>query len=172
MSVTERYANFPVWVSSNTEEAQELFSDLCCDRSTTVHDIRFMIDAGINPRYNNDQAFRASCGRNINVFKYFIEEYGVDINFKEISPIKNAMTSGNPEFFRILLEKSIDIPDCAIEWMIEWKCHNEINMMLEYGQDPTRVARALWCILQKKCNGIDNIMDILNKYGIDLNTVR
>ena len=78
--------------------------------------IELFINAGLNPRYNNDLLFVESCkNTDISLPCYLINNYGADVNAYDGDALVYAIENKHPRMIKMLLEMSIKITDKHIK---------------------------------------------------------
>lgn len=88
------------------------------DTTLTLDDIKFMIENGADPRYNDDDAFILSCRcADTNIMLYFINNWNVDINAQDSGGLYSAIACYRNANFKLLLECGIKIPDILFSFI-------------------------------------------------------
>ena len=89
----------------------DLFSFVIGCGEVSMDDVMIFINAGMDPRYDNDKFFVRLCRFGSKIPRYFINEYGVDVNACDGLALTNAIISNNPSTINLLLESGIRVTD-------------------------------------------------------------
>lgn len=113
--------------------------------SCNLEEIKYMVDNGADPRYNNDQPFvelcRSPC---ISIPLYFLKEYGADINAQNGQALENACYCNNYDLIDILIRNGIFITNDAIKLAINTDAYESLNVFIASGVNPQIVADLLF----------------------------
>lgn len=145
------------------------FSGICWDK-VTVEEIRYLVDNGANPRFNNDKPFVMCCRCNsVDVLLLFINEYGANINGQDGEALTMAVREKNYEAFKFLIESGITVSDKLIETVFRSNENKFIQIMIEFGVPVERIAKIYWKYLISEFDFVINKLNLFNKNGLDLN---
>jgi hypothetical protein len=153
------------------DDINRFFID-CCNHGT-LEDIKYMIECGVNPHMNEDEAFVRSCSRNDPAIgKYLLTEHNANINAQYDGPAKLASV----QMMKILLECGIVITNEIIRehiWTEYPECSPMIKLFLEYGIDREKIAEVFfkWNFSEQNSKTYFNILKILSDDGTDFNQV-
>lgn len=138
----------------------------------TLDEIKFMIENGADPRYNNDEAFLRICtSRDLNIPLYFINDCNADVNVNNSIALEYAIEFGNINNVKLLLESGINITDEAIRKTGTARNANPveiIRLLMDY-VDHERVNN---CVLAKISKNISKNDKKIIKYLIENGTDR
>ena len=180
--------------SGKWEDTNKFFVTVC--QYTSMAGIRYMVDRGANPRYNNDEPFVMACLNSSEVVRYFINEHGVNINAHDGQGIINAIYKGKIETIKILLDQGIPVTENMIKSSIHTNIENHtliIDLFLQYS-DATETALIyfktfseiqsnvtmpinnwfmssiiVYLPLLKIMSTLPEVMKLFRKYDVDLN---
>jgi len=131
--------------------------------------IKYLINAGVNPRYNNDEFLINSCRFcDIKTIAYLIDDCGCNINASSSKALVNAFIFDRTDAAKFLLDSNIKItPD-----VLETAClnKNHAKLLLDFNVDINLIA--YHCITTKQITQQNKIFETINfliDAGADLN---
>lgn len=139
----------------------------------TLDEIKFMIDNGANPRYDDDTAFLLACTMSdTNILLYFISDCNVNINTLSGFALEQAIWSESIDNVKLLLENGIKVTDRAIQRVATQDNSVELLKILMNYVDQQRVIE---CISKKICYSLlasyQDIIKFLVQNGTDYGTI-
>ena len=137
----------------------------------TLADAQVFFSTGINPRHNNDQFFVELCKCHTLIPKYFINEYGADVNAHDGLALANALSADNGSIIKMLLELGATITENHIT--IALNNHENLDRLNRYGNiSKELIAKMLMVKLFDKANKQDRVLaKLLVMDEVDFNDV-
>ena len=145
----------------------KLFYQLRYDKKITVEGIRVFINAGMDPRYNNDRFFVKLCRHNTSIARFFINEHGVDVNAHNGKALYYALMVNNRETIKLLLDSGATVSDKHLQIALEHE--DNMEFLHKYGISEQVMAAKLNTYLRNK-SFISTAKQLVNN-GMDFNVV-
>jgi len=139
-----------------------------------LQQIEFMIDHGANPRYNNDKPFVLSCANiDINVPRYFINNWNVDINAHDGEAMMNAMYEERLATIKLLLDCNITLTDGVITTSVELRLLDTIELFINYSVDPQHIGKLYMekMLENRYTKPFSQVISRLSKNNVDFNEI-
>jgi hypothetical protein len=165
---------------SNSKIDKILLSDIFSinyeRHNLSLNQIKLLVDAGANPRHDNDYAFVNSCSYgNIETVKYFLYECGCDINARNSYALTTAIYEENFNIAKFLIDSGIKITDKNI---ISGIYHPKfIKLFLDNDVNIEYMGKIVWSNLSYGDLDLDEkrghimYMKELVKLGVDFNQI-
>ncbi|XWV25121.1 hypothetical protein QJ856_gp0655 [Tupanvirus deep ocean] len=156
-------------INSDKDEANRFFLDLC-RYGKNIKTIKYLVDAGIDPRQNDDQAFVNAClSGDFDVISYLVNHCGANVNAQNGKGIINVIGNLSKKSIKLLLENGAILSENIINEAIKNDDMASIEAFIEHGIDPYKIALIYWKYVSRfSCFDIE-IMSFLIKNNVDLN---
>ncbi len=144
----------------------------------SLKEIKILIEAGADPRLDNDSALILACSHgNIETVKFFLNECGLDINSHNSDALTYAVFSRNFDLIDFLFESGIKINDAVISSFSGLYYVKTLSYLLNAGIDAEYIGKIFWsemnsieidALERREC--IKYIKELIN-YGVDFNKI-
>lgn len=144
----------------------------------SLNQIITLVDAGANPRINDDYPFITACSYcDLDVVKYFLYECGCDINVRNSDALTVAIAEEHYVLAKFLIECGIKITDNTIrQCLLDVKT---LPLLLNANIDAVYIGKILWSDFKNSTSESESYqvqdyaayMRELVKHGVDFNKI-
>jgi hypothetical protein len=154
----------------NQSQLNELLAGAIERRHFDLPVIRVIIEAGADPRFDNDTCFIKSCVLDRPEITSYLLDLGANINTQDGLALSNACRYNCDNMIKLLLKNDIIVTDSALRVAIQSQSNDVITHVLELNTNPNLILKMTF----ERIFGLfpyEKIFKLLNQFDPDYHKV-